>query len=112
MEAVIGNVATGDVTVAVRDTQLNGVEIKKDDYMGIVDRQIVAVKETVMAAAEAMVDQMLDEDSEVVTILYGQDGSKQEAEQLRDKILEEDDELDVQIYEGGQPVYPYLIAVE
>ena len=112
MEAVIGNVASGEVTVAVRDTQLNGVEIKKDDYMGIVDGQIVAVKETVMAAAEAMVDQMLDEDSEVVTILYGQDGSKQEAEQLRDKILEEDDELDVQIYEGGQPVYPYLIAVE
>ncbi|MGZ9851241.1 DAK2 domain-containing protein [Limosilactobacillus ingluviei] len=112
MESVLGNVASGEVTVAVRDTQLNGQTIHKDDYMGIVDGEIVAVAPTVAAAAEKMVAAMLDEDSEVVTILYGADGSKEAAEALKERILTQDDELDVQIYEGDQPVYPYLISVE
>lgn len=112
MESVLGNVASGEVTVAVRDTQLNGQTIHKDDYMGIVDGKIVAVAPTVAAAAEKMVAAMLDEDSEVVTILYGADGSKEAAEALKEQILTQDDELDVQIYEGDQPVYPYLISVE
>ena len=112
MESVLGNVASGEVTVAVRDTQLNGQTIHKDDYMGIVDGEIVAVAPTVAAAAEKMVAAMLDEDSEVVTILYGADGSKEAAEVLKEQILTQDDELDVQIYEGDQPVYPYLISVE
>lgn len=112
MESVLGNVASGEVTVAVRDTQLNGQTIHKDDYMGIVDGEIVAVAPTVEAAAEKMVVAMLDEDSEVVTILYGADGSKEAAEALKEQILTQDDELDVQIYEGDQPVYPYLISVE
>ena len=112
MESVLGNVASGEVTVAVRDTQLNGQTIHKDDYMGIVDGEIVAVAPTVAAAAEKMVAAMLGEDSEVVTILYGADGSKEAAEALKEQILTQDDELDVQIYEGDQPVYPYLISVE
>lgn len=112
MESVLGNVASGEVTVAVRDTQLNGQTIHKDDYMGIVDGEIVAVAPTVAAAAEKMVAAMLDEDSEVVTILYGADGSKEAAEALKEQIMTQDDELDVQIYEGDQPVYPYLISVE
>ena len=112
MESVLGNVASGEVTVAVRDTQLNGQTIHKDDYMGIVDGEIVAVAPTVEATAEKMVAAMLDEDSEVVTILYGADGSKEAAEALKEQILTQDDELDVQIYEGDQPVYPYLISVE
>lgn len=112
MENVLGNVASGEVTVAVRDTQLNGKTIKKDDYMGIVDGEIVAVEKTIEDAAEAMVTTMLDEDSEIVTILYGADGDQAGAETLKEKILAQDDELDVQIYEGDQPVYPYLISVE
>ena len=112
MESVLGNVTSGEVTVAVRDTQLNGQTIHKDDYMGIVDGEIVAVAPTVEAAAEKMVAAMLDEDSEVVTVLYGADGSKEAAEALKEQILTQDDELDVQIYEGDQPVYPYLISVE
>ncbi|QLL70193.1 DAK2 domain-containing protein [Lactobacillus sp. 3B(2020)] len=112
MESVLENVASGEVTVAVRDTQLNGKTIKKDDYMGIVDGKIVAVEKTIEDAAEAMVTSMLDEDSEIVTILYGADGDQAGAETLRKKILAQDDELDVQIYEGDQPVYPYLISVE
>ena len=59
-----------------------------------------------------MVKQMLDEDSEVVTILVGADGDSETAEAIKEAILDVDDELDVQIYDGGQPVYPYLISVE
>ncbi len=112
MEANCANVKSGEVTIAVRDTKLNGREIKKDDYMGIVDGEITNTNPDVQQAATDMVKHMLDEDSEVVTILYGQDGDESTAEAIRDEVLAADDELDVQIYEGDQPVYPYLISVE
>lgn len=112
MEANCANVKSGEVTIAVRDTKLNGREIKKDDYMGIVDGEITNTNPDVQQAATDMVKHMLDEDSEVVTILYGQDGDQSTAEAIRDEVLAADDELDVQIYEGDQPVYPYLISVE
>lgn len=112
MEANCANVKSGEVTIAVRDTKLNGREIKKDDYMGIVDGEITNTNPDVQQATTDMVKHMLDEDSEVVTILYGQDGDQSTAEAIRDEVLAADDELDVQIYEGDQPVYPYLISVE
>lgn len=112
MEANCANVKSGEVTIAVRDTTLNGRDIKKDDYMGIVDGDITNTDPDLKTAAIEMVKQMLDEDSEVVTILYGEDGDKETAEQIQDAVLDVDDELDVQIYEGDQPVYPYLISVE
>lgn len=112
MERVLQNVKSGEVTVAVRDTQIDGREIKKDDYLGIVDGKIVVTEKDVQTAAEAMVKAMLDEDSEVVTILYGTDGTKETADQIAAAVEAMDDELDVQVYEGDQPVYPYLIAVE
>lgn len=112
MEANCVNVKSGEVTIAVRDTKLNGREIKKDDYMGIVDGEITNTNPDVQTASIDMVKKMLDEDSEVVTILFGQDGNKVTAEKIRDAVLDADDELDVQIYEGDQPVYPYLISVE
>lgn len=112
MEANCQNVKSGEVTIAVRDTKLNGREIKKDDYMGIVDGEITNTTPDLKEAVIEMVKSMLDEDSEVVTILYGQDGDKATAEKIRDAVLKMDDELDVQIYEGDQPVYPYLISVE
>ena len=80
--------------------------------MGIVDGKIVNTAADVKTAAIEMVKQMLDEDSEIVTILYGVDSDKETAEAIKEAILDVDDELDVQIYDGGQPVYPYLISVE
>ena len=80
--------------------------------MGIVDGKIVNTAADVKTAAIEMVKQMLDEDSEIVTILYRVDGDKETAEAIKEAILAVDDELDVQIYDGGQPVYPYLISVE
>lgn len=112
MEGNLDMVKSGEVTNAVRDTTIDGQTIKKDDFMGIVDGKIVNTAADVKTAAIEMVKQMLDEDSEIVTILYGVDGDKETAEAIKEAILAVDDELDVQIYEGGQPVYPYLISVE
>ena len=112
MEGNLDMVKSGEVTNAVRDTTIDGQTIKKDDFMGIVDGKIVNTAADVKTAAIEMVKQMLDEDSEIVTILYGVDGDKETAEAIKEAILVVDDELDVQIYDGGQPVYPYLISVE
>ena len=112
MEANIGNVASGEVTHAVRDTTIDGQEIKKNDYLGIVDGKIVETNPDLEETAIEMVKKMLDEDSEIVTILYGEDGTEEIAQAIKAAVEEVDDELDIQIYEGGQPVYPYLISVE
>ncbi len=112
MEANIGNVASGEVTHAVRDTTIDGQEIKKNDYLGIVDGKIVETNPDLEETAIEMVKKMLDEDSEIVTILYGEDGTEKTAQAIKAAVEEVDDELDIQIYEGGQPVYPYLISVE
>lgn len=112
MEENMTMVASGEVTHAIRDTKIDGMEIQKDDFLGIVDGKIVEATPDLKETAIKMVKQMLDEDSEVVTILVGADGDTATAEDIKAAILDVDDELDVQIYDGGQPVYPYLISVE
>lgn len=112
MEENMTTVASGEVTHAIRDTKIDGRQIQKDDYLGIVDGKIVEATPDLQETAIKMVKQMLDEDSEVVTILVGTDGDTETAEAIKAAILDVDDELDVQIYDGGQPVYPYLISVE
>ena len=80
--------------------------------MGIIDGKIkVSTAERLTAAIE-MVQTMLDEDSEIVTIIIGEDGDATEAEQISDAIMAQDPELEVEVHEGNQPVYPYLISVE
>lgn len=112
MEENMTTVASGEVTHAIRDTKIDGRQIQKDDYLGIVDGKIVEATPDLQETAIKMVKQMLDEDSEVVTILVGADGDSETAAAIKSAILDVDDELDVQIYDGGQPVYPYLISVE
>ena len=112
MEDALDTVKSGSVTTAVRDTTVNGIAIKKDNFIGIVDGDIVATNADLETTAEEMVKKMLDEDSSVVTIYYGEDGNEEFADQLQSVIETMDDELDVQVYEGDQPVYPYLISVE
>ena len=108
----LDTVISGQVTIAVRDTTIEGREIKKDDYMGIVDGNIVVTNPDRKEAAIEMVRAMLDEDSEVVTIIYGEDGNKEEAEAIETAVSELDEDLEIEIHEGNQPVYPYLISVE
>lgn len=108
----LDTVISGQVTIAVHDTTIEGREIKKDDYMGIVDGNIVVTNPDRKEAAIEMVKAMLDEDSEVVTIIYGEDGNKEEAEAIETAVSELDEDLEIEIHEGNQPVYPYLISVE
>ncbi len=112
MEGNIALVKSGEVTHAVRDTTIDGREIKNGDYMGIVDGKIIVTDPDVATAAIKMVTEMLDEDSEIVTILTGQGSSETVVEQITAAVEAIDDEVEVQVYAGGQPVYPYLISVE
>ena len=112
MTEALDTVISGQVTQAIRDTTLDGLEIKKDDYMGIIDGKIKVSTADCQTAAIEMVQTMLDEDSEIVTIIVGEDGDMTEAEAISDAIMAQDDELEVEIHEGDQPVYPYLISVE
>ncbi len=112
MEEALDDVISGQVTVAVRDTTIDGQEIKKDNYMGIVDGSIKVTDPDRKQATLEMVKAMLDEDSEVVTIIYGADADQAEAQAIADEIQSWDEDYEIEIHEGDQPVYPYLISVE
>ncbi|GBG94130.1 DAK2 domain fusion protein YloV [Ligilactobacillus salitolerans] len=108
----LDTVVSGQITQAVRDTTIDGQSIKKDDYMGLVDGKISVTDRELFQATVATIKAMLDEDSEIVTIIYGQDGTKEQAQAVQDEILAENDELEFELHEGDQPLYPYLISVE
>ncbi len=112
MEEALDDVISGQVTVAVRDTTIDGQEIKKDSYMGIVDGSIKVTDPDRKKATLEMVKAMLDEDSEVITIIYGADADQAEAQAIADEIQSWDEDYEIEIHEGDQPVYPYLISVE
>ena len=112
MEEALDDVISGQVTIAVRDTTIDGQEIKKDNYMGIVDGSIKVTDPDRKQATLEMVKAMLDEDSEVITIIYGADADQAEAQAIADEIQSWDEDYEIEIHEGDQPVYPYLISVE
>ncbi len=108
----IGNVKTGQVTYAVRDTVIDDKEIKKGDYMGIGDKGILSVGTDRKQVAEEMVDAMIDEESELISIYYGSEVQESDAESLRDAIARKHAVCDVELQCGGQPIYYYVISVE
>jgi len=112
MTEELGHVKSGQVTFAVRDTEINGLAIKKDDFMGIVDGNIKVSANDLFNVTVDTIKDMLDDDSEIVTILIGEDGSTEQAEALTDYLEENYSEIEVEVHEGGQPVYHYLISVE
>ena len=112
MEEALDDVISGQVTIAVRDTTIDGQEIKKDNYMGIVDGSIKVTDSDRKKATLEMVKAMLDDDSEVITIIYGADADQAEAQAIADVIQSWDEDYEIEIHEGDQPVYPYLISVE
>ncbi|WP_429970949.1 DAK2 domain-containing protein [Fructilactobacillus sp. Tb1] len=112
MDDSLDTVKSGQVTAAVRDTKINGLDIKKGSYMGIVDGKIEVIEDTLNAAAISMLKEMLDEDSENVTIIFGEGANQSDADQIESAAMEADPELEVEVHEGDQPVYPLLISVE
>ncbi|EAG6832907.1 DAK2 domain-containing protein [Listeria monocytogenes] len=112
MRAAIEDVASGQVTTAVRDTTVEGVEIKKDSFIGMVEGKIKVSCATLAEAAYETLEKLLDDDSEIVTIIVGEDSDVAKAEELADKVTEAFPDVEVEIHEGDQPVYPYIFAVE
>ncbi|MGO2082270.1 DAK2 domain-containing protein [Vagococcus sp.] len=112
MMDMIADVVSGQVTTAVRDTSIDGIEIHKDEFIGMVEGKIIVSKPSCLDASIAILEKMIQEDTEIVTILIGEDGSKEEASQFEAILLEWNDELEVEIHQGDQPVYPYLFATE
>ena len=112
MSASLGDVASGSVTTAVRDTTIDGLEIHENDNLGMVDGKIVVSNPDMMETLEETFAHMLDEDSEIVTIYVGEDGSEELANELAQVLAEKYEDVDVEIHQGGQPVYPYLFSVE
>lgn len=112
MSASLGDVVSGSVTTAVRDTTIDGLEIHENDNLGMVDGKIVVSNPDMMEALEETFAHMLDEDSEIVTIYVGEDGSEELANELAQALAEKYEDVEVEIHQGGQPVYPYLFSVE
>lgn len=108
----IGNVKTGQVTYAVRDTHIDDKEIHEGDIMGIGDAGILSVGKEVEGTAKEMLAQLVDEDSELISLYYGEDVTEEEAETFTAELAELYPDLDVDTHFGGQPIYYYVLAVE
>ena len=112
MQEGIKNVKTGQVTYAVRDTKIDDKVIHEGDIMGIGDQGILSVGQSVEETTKSMLSQMVDEDTELISIYYGQDVLAEDAERLAETIGEKYPDADVDLHSGGQPIYYYVVSVE
>lgn len=111
MNDAIGNVKTGQVTFAIKDTNIDGVEIKANDYMAICEKDIVACKDTKLKALKVTLDHLVDEESELITLIVGEDVVDEEVEEI-ESYIEDNFDAEVEIINGKQPVYSFIIGVE
>ena len=112
MTAEMKKVKTGQVTYAVRDTSIDGMEIKQGNIMGLDDSTIRAVGDSVEDTAYELLVNMIDEDSELITLYYGEETSEEEAEALASRVTESYPDVEVEVHSGNQPIYYYVISVE
>ncbi|TAH82927.1 DAK2 domain-containing protein [Bacillus subtilis] len=112
MLSAIQQVKSGQVTFSVRDTHIDGKDIKKGDFMGILNGTIIGTSENQLSAAKMLLSEMIGEDDEIVTILYGEDASQEEADQLEAFLSEKYEEIEVEIHNGKQPLYSYIVSAE
>lgn len=112
MTDAFAHVKTGQVTFAVRDTSIDGVEIKKDDFMSLAEGKIILSQPSRVEAATKLAKELIDEDSEIVTVIYGEDVTEEEAENFASFIEENFADVEVELYNGKQPLYPYILSVE
>ena len=112
MQEVLSTVSTLEVTHAVRDTNIEGVEIKKDQFMGIKDGKIVVSDLSLNTVLEELLEKSLDEDKEIVTLYLGEDSADEYTDFLEELLENKYPDVEVELIESGQPVYPYIIGVE
>ena len=112
MTDVLSSVVSGQVTHAIRDTMIDGVKITEGDFLGMIDGKIVISNPDILATSLATLEQMINEDTEIVTILTGEDGSAEQAQAFAAQLSDKYPELEIEIHQGDQPVYPYIFSVE
>lgn len=112
MTASLADVTSGSVTLAVRDTTIDGLEIHENDILGMVDGKILVSTPDMDQALLDTFDKMIDEDSEIVMIYVGEEGNKEQAQTIADKLEAAHEDIEVEIFQGDQPVYPYIFSVE
>ena len=105
-------VRSGQVTYAVRDTSIDGKEIRQGDIMGLDDKTILAVGSDITETTLALIREMTDRNSELISLYYGEGTTEEQAEELSSRIMEEYPNVDVEVHEGGQPIYYYVLSVE
>ena len=112
MTASLSDVTSGSVTLAVRDTTIDGLEIHENDILGMVDGKILVSTPDMDQALLDTFDKMIDEDSEIIMIYVGEEGNKEQAQTIADKLEAAHEDIEVEIFQGDQPVYPYIFSVE
>ena len=114
MNEGIKSVKTGQVTFSIKDTNIDGVDIKKDDYMGIVDKNIICCNPDKVESAFQAVKAMVDDFSSIITIIVGADATEEEKNKLLDRINKElpVEDIEIECHQGDQPVYDFIIGVE
>ena len=112
MSEEITRVKTGEVTYAVRDTMIDDKEIKQGDYMGIGDAGILAVGSDIEEVSFQMIEAMMEEDLELISIYYGADTTEEAAQKLKERVEERYPSCDIELQYGGQPIYYYIISAE
>lgn len=112
MEAASKEVKTGQITYAVRDTQIDGITIEKDHFMAIEDGKIIASNEKKQEAVKSLLNELITEDDEILTILYGEDVTETEVAEIEAYVEEYFEDIEIEIHNGEQPIYSYIFAVE
>ena len=112
MKAALTNVKSGEITFAIRDSEINGVKVKKDDFIGIMEKQIIADDKDKIKVLKALLVKMVDEDSSLITLIVGEGVTDEEVETIKEFISKEYGDLDLDLHIGKQPVYSFLIGVE
>ncbi|CAD2076600.1 dihydroxyacetone kinase subunit DhaL [Jeotgalicoccus aerolatus] len=112
MSESLNHVQTGQVTYSVRDTKIDGIEIKKDQHMGIADGKIITANDSKKDTLHTLISEMINEETEIITILIGEGGSEEEVEAVVNSIEGSHEDVEFEIHNGAQPVYSYLISVE
>lgn len=112
MSESLNHVHTGQVTYSVRDTKIDGIEIKKDQHMGIADGKIITANDSKKDTLHTLISEMINEETEIITILIGEGGSEEEVEAVVNSIEGSHEDVEFEIHNGAQPVYSYLISVE
>ncbi|WP_050181488.1 DAK2 domain-containing protein [Domibacillus robiginosus] len=105
-------VKTGQITHAVRDTTIDGIQIKKNDFMGLAEGKIVVTHTEETAAAKELLHSLLDDESEIVTVIYGEEASQKTVEQVTSFIEEAYPDIEVEVHDGRQPLYPFIFSIE